>query len=318
MKSKLFSFGIITYLKFEGVYETLDSLFQQDYPEIELIISDDGSPNYYQEIEKIKEYVEKNKSNNIVSTLYLHLEENQGTVCNVNNALKHASGEFIKLLGAEDVLCRKDTLLQYVQFLEKEKCDIVFAKLEGITSQGERVRYLASCEDDYALLAQMTPEELANKLYARNCLPAPAWGARRKLFDENGLFLATTRLIEDYPYWLHLCRNKVKIGFMDEVLIHYRLSGISSTGSYGISFMEDMYKIYEQCIFPYDKRFGIFQPIYNGLKKMGLDAYYAKAKWGNYTLVEKIVAYIKYGMFFLYIFLNETKMNIKNKILKYI
>ena len=59
MKNELFSFWILTYLKFDGVYATLDSLFQQDYPEIELIISDDGSPNYYDEIEKIKEYEEQ-------------------------------------------------------------------------------------------------------------------------------------------------------------------------------------------------------------------------------------------------------------------
>lgn len=313
MKNKLFSFWILTYLKFEGVYATLDSLFQQDYPEIELIISDDGSPNYDEEIKKIKKYVEENKGSNIVSTIYLHLEKNQGIVRNANNAIKHANGEFVKGLGDADILCRKDALSKYVQYLENNDCDIVFAKLEGVTEQGEKIKHLAACEDDYEMLTNMTPSELANKLYARNCLPAPAWGARKRLFDKNGLYLPITRLIEDYPYWLHLCRHNVKIGFMDQVLVHYKMSGISSAGNYGIGFMEDMFKIYDQCIFPYDNRFGVFQPMYNWLKRMGLNAYYAKAKWKGYSVKDKMAAYAKYGLFFMYIYLNDLKIKIKNK-----
>ena len=313
MQKKLLTFFILTYINFEGIFDTLECVFNQDYPEIELIISDDGSPNYYEEIEKVKQYIDENKTRNILAVKYLHLEKNQGTVCNVNNVLRHANGEFIKGLGGADTLSCRSALSKYIDYLEKNDCQIVFAKLEGVTENGENIKYLASCEDDYSKLANMSPQELCDLLYSRNCLPAPAWCARKKLFDENGMYLSVTRLIEDYPYWIYLCRRNVKFGFMDEVLVKYRMNGISSAGNYSISFMEDMFIIYEQCIFPYDQRFGVMQPIYNKLKRMGLEAYYTKAQWKKYTWIQKVNSYIKYGVFYVYIFVNRKKIERKNK-----
>ena len=43
MQKGLISFVIPIYRNFEGVYDTLKSVFVQDYPNIEIILSDDGS-----------------------------------------------------------------------------------------------------------------------------------------------------------------------------------------------------------------------------------------------------------------------------------
>lgn len=311
-KTKLFSYIIITYKNFDGIIDTLSSLFQQDYPSIELIISDDGSPNYDDEIVMIKDYIDRNKSGNIVNIVYNRLEENHGTVFNVNSAIKRCSGYYIKLQGAGDRLSVKDALSRCVNALENNDYDIVFSKLIGVAPDGRKVKHLASCEDDYDLLRSFTPHQLCNRLFARNCLPAPAWAATSSLFERNGLFPNTTRLIEDYPFWITLCLNNEKIGFIDDILVEYGLNGVSSTGHYSELFMEDMFKLYEKHIFPYDKRFGVFQPLYNRLKKMGLGAYMAKARWGKYGLVDKMCAYIKYGLFFLYIYIQEKKVEMKN------
>lgn len=311
-EKKLFSLWILTYKNFDGIYMTLDSVFQQDYPNIELIISDDGSLNYDKEIEKIKKYIDTNKRENIVSVVYSHLEQNQGTVCNQNNALTLAKGEYVKGFACDDTLSCSSALSQYVKFLESNEYDIVFSKLEGRTEDGRRVRYLASCEDDYTKLRKLTPAQLCNRLYARNFLPAPAWCAKKKIFIENGKYSGHTKFIEDYPYWIHLCRNNVKFGFMDEVLVYYTLNGISSSGSYSEAFMKDMFEIYNKNIFPYDTRFGILQPIYNFLKKEGLNAYYAKAKWNSYSKKEKLYAYARYGLFFTYINIEKTKYQLIN------
>ncbi len=311
-ENELFSFAIITYKNFNGVFDTLESLFEQDYPRIELIIADDGSPNYGDEIGAIREYIEDNKGENIVNTVYAHLEKNQGTVLNINNAIKVSNGYYFKALGAGDCLIEGVTLSRYVEALNNSDADIVFSKLIGVAPNGEFVKHLASCEENYDLLRSMTPDELCNRLYVRNCLPAPAWVAKRKLFDKNGLFPETARLIEDYPYWLLLCQRGEKIQFIDDILIKYRLNGVSSTGQYGEAFMEDMFAIYNKHIFPYDKRFGVIQPLYNLLKKLGLEAYLAKAQWNKYNVTDKTRAYLKYGLFFVYINLQNYKIKIKN------
>ena len=151
-----------------------------------------------------------------------------------------------------------------------------------------------------------------NRLFVRNCLPAPAWCAKRELFEKNGYFLTTVKLIEDYPYWIHLCLNEEKIGFLDEVLIEYRLDGVSSKGQYSITFMKDMFVIYNNYIFPYDKRFSIFQPIYNWLKVQGLNAYYDKARWIELDRRQKLKSYLKYGLMYLYIWYTDMLQSIKD------
>ena len=309
----LLSFVIITYRNFDGIIDTLNSVFEQDYPRIQLVFSDDGSANYYDEIVKIKEYIKQNKTNNIEDVVYSHLEENQGTVKNINNAVSLAKGEYIKMLGGGDVLSTPAALTKYVDFLENSDYTIVFSKLIGVTEDGEYIEHLASCEEDYDMLRLMNSEELCNKLFVRNFLPAPAWCCKKELFERNGLYDESIRLIEDYPYWIKLCQNEEKIGFIDDVLIDYKLDGVSSTGSYGINFMNDMFLIYQKWIFPYDKRYKMIQPIYNKLKLMGLETYMSKAKWKNMNKMEKIMSYLKYWPFFLYIDINDMRIKLKNQ-----
>lgn len=309
----LLTFCILTYRNFDGIFETLDSLFEQDYPKIELIISDDGSPNYDEHIEKIKVYVEKHRGKNIVYTVYNRIMPNKGTVNHVNEVISMAKGEYIKELGADDVLSGKDALSKYVSFLANSEYEICFAKMKGVRPDGTEVYHLESCEDDYDMLRTLTVQQTLNKLFARNFLPAPAWCAKRSLFENHGYYPKVTRLIEDYPYWIHLCRQGVKFGYLDEILIEYRLNGISSAGFYSERFMDDMVQIYDKCIFPYDQRFGILQPVYNWLKKMGLNTYYAKARWENLSIMQKFFCYLKYGPFFVYIWLGNYKFKKLNE-----
>ena len=315
MEKGMISFIIPTYRRFDGVRATLKSLFEQDYPRIELILTDDGSPEYETEIPGIREYIEKYRSANIVQVRYNHLPENQGTIRNCNKAYRMAEGEYLKDLSPEDVLARRDALSRYVSFLEEKKCLCCFAKQQGVDGDGNLIQHLASSAEDYDVMARMTPEELRNRLFVRNCLPAPAFFAKTELFRQYGYYPEEVRLIEDYPYWLHLCAENVKIGFLDEILIHYRLNN-SGMGSYSPAFMEDMQIIYEKFIFPYDHRYGALQPIYNKLKKAGLNAYTDRARWEGYTTGQKAIAMLKHGAFFTYIRAGEVrlkKMNLREK-----
>ncbi|MBQ6564374.1 MAG: glycosyltransferase [Clostridia bacterium] len=312
MQKGLISFIIPIYRNFEGVYDTLKSVFLQDYPQIEIILSDDGSPNYEREIPRLREYAESHRTDAIQRIVYHHLPENQGTVRNANEAYHLAEGEYIKDLSPEDILVGSDALTKYVRFLENSGQLICFCRQEGITESGKVVKHLASSAEDYETLRQMSPVELQERLFARNCLPGPAWFAKKELFERYGYYLPVTRLIEDYPYWLHLCKEQVPIGFMDDVLIRYRLSN-SGKGHYSAAFLRDMYAIQKQCIFPYDKRYGIFQPVYNWLKTMGLDAYMDRTMWDTYTSGQKGKAWLKHGIFFLYMRFTDALVARKNQ-----
>ena len=313
LQERLISFIILVYRHFDGITRTLQSVFEQDYPQIEIIISDDGSDNYEEEIKSIKAYVDAHRTENIIRVVYNHLEENQGTVRNANSALQLAQGRYIKNLGADDTLAYPGALSRYVDFLEKSGCLICFSKLQGVDDDGKIIRNLASCADDYEPFRKMTPLEIRDRLFVRNFLPAPAWFAKRELFEKYGCYPETARLIEDYPYWIHLCTEGVRFAFMDDVLVNYRLSGVSSAGFYSEMFMKDMYAIYNEWIFPYDKRYGVLQPVYNTIKRAGLNTYTDRARWKKYSIRQKAAAWLKHGAFFAYIDYGNYRMKKKNE-----
>lgn len=312
MEKGLISFVIPTYRRFDGVRDTLRSLFDQDYPRIELILADDGSPEYETELPGLQAFIEENRTPAVVRVVYHHLAENQGTVRNVNSAYRLAEGEFLKDLSPEDTLCRPDALSRYVRFLRESGALCCFSRVQGVRENGEIVRHLASSAEDYDAMAAMTPDQLRNRLFARNCLPAPAFFARTELFRKYGYYPEEVRLVEDYPYWLRLCERQVRIGFLNEVLVSYRLSG-SGMGSYSMAFMRDMDVIYDQFIFPYDRRYGALQPVYNAVKRAGLNAYKDKAAWDEYSARQKAAAILKHGPYFAYIRLGEARMNRLNR-----
>lgn len=304
---------ILSYKNTKGIYETLESVFSQRYDNIELIISDDGTPGFSEDIPKIESYIESNKSGNIKNTVINAIEINGGTVKNINSAIRKSQGRYIKVLSAEDKFSCDDALDKYVEFMERSNEKIVFAKMRGVTPDGEYVYKLLSCESDYDLLRRYTIDDTKKRLFKRNFLPAPAWIIDRRLFEENGLFPEDTRLIEDYPYWLYLTMKGVKFGYMDDVLVDYRLSGVSSGGFYGEMFMKDMMVIYNKYIFPYDRRFGIFQPIYNCLKRAGLNFYMSRARWEKMSAGQRMLAGIKYFPFFVLVKWQNFMIDQKNK-----
>lgn len=303
---------ILSYKNIEGIYETLESVLSQKYDNIEIVISDDGTPDFAENISKIENYIESNKRDNIKNTVINAIELNGGTVKNINSAIKRTKGRYIKVLSAEDRLSSDDALDKYVEYMENSDVYIAFAKIRGVTPDGSYKYELLACESNYDMLKSYTIEDTRKRLFKRNFLPAPAWIIDRKLFEENGLFPEDTRLIEDYPYWLYLTMRGVKFGYIDEVLIDYRMSGVSSGGRYGEMFMKDMMVIYDKYIFPYDKRFGIFQPVYNCMKRAGLNFYMSQARWEKLTGRQRAFARIKYFPFFLLVKWQE-KVNDKKK-----
>ena len=303
----LVSVLILSYRNLDGILPTLDSVLSQDYPNIEIVISDDGTPGFEDFApalaSRVGDYPEFKRS------LVLNpIKENAGTVKNANAAIGLAHGRYIKTISPDDTFSVDCAISDYVGFMEGNDYLVCFAKMRGIDESGRIYNDLAACETDYKMLGSLSPAEILNRLYSRNFLPGAAEFFDKRVFDEYGLFDENVRLIEDYTYWLHLAQNDVRFGFLDEVLIDYSLSGVSSSGSYGALFMDDMISIYERYIFPFDERYGVLQPVYNFLKKTGLNYYCEKALVSEKTQFERVLFAVKYFPFCVY-----TRIANKNK-----
>ena len=127
----MISIILLSYNSGDYLYEAIDSILKQDYPLIELIVSDDGSKNF--EEEKLRKYIDDNARDNITYSI-IHRKKNIGTVKNINNALAVSKGEYIRILGGDDTYPVPDVLSRMIRILEKEHSIAVVGKLEQCDS----------------------------------------------------------------------------------------------------------------------------------------------------------------------------------------
>lgn len=111
MNEPRFSVIILCYRHFEYLPTAIDSVLAQDYPNIELIISDDGSPNFPKE--ELDDYISARKGPNITNVILHQEEANCGTVRHLNHAVPLCTGDYIALLAGDDVLYDAHVLTSY-------------------------------------------------------------------------------------------------------------------------------------------------------------------------------------------------------------
>lgn len=109
---KKVSVMILTYNSSEFIAETIDSVLIQDYQNYEIIIGDDGSSD--DTIKIIKHY---QKKNTIPITL-IESTENNGITHNFNKCLDACNGEYIFLLGGDDVFLQ-GKIRNQVEYMDK-------------------------------------------------------------------------------------------------------------------------------------------------------------------------------------------------------
>ena len=231
-KRGLVSVIILSYKQFAYIYETIDSVLLQDYPAIEIVIADDGSPNFPQN--EIVSYIEKNKRDNIQGYTLLHDGVNVGTVKNINNGIKHSSGEFIKIIAGDDTFYDGKVFSTQVEFLEKNpKYYIVTGKACECDEQMKPI-YKEQVENTNKVLGtvfELEPKGYFQKCGAEHLFPmvTQALCFRRKFFDEFGLYDERYKLLEDPPMEKRVIINRIPISSVDACVIKHRADvGISA------------------------------------------------------------------------------------------
>ena len=92
MPTPLVSVIIPTYNTARYVQESINSVLEQDYPSIQLIVIDDGSTD--ETVDIIRHYGER---------VVLLTQQNQGAAAARNAGLAVAQGEYIAFLDSDDV-----------------------------------------------------------------------------------------------------------------------------------------------------------------------------------------------------------------------
>lgn len=255
-KKPLVSVILLTYRDFDNLKDTINSIFIQDYPNIELIISDDGSENYD---ENFINSIIKNAPNNISNISIYHHEKNMGIVKNLNFAIRNSKGEYIIRLPANDLFYEIKTISEIVNFFEENKdAMIVVSKMGVFYNEPDKIIDIWPKKEDEKYLYS-SAEILYKRLVFANFIPDPATFYSRKLLEKYGYPDESYRYLNDYPYYLYLSRNGVKFYFMNKITVKYRWGGIS-TGNLNYLLFEDLIKTIKNEILPYvDKKSKLYK-----------------------------------------------------------
>ncbi|MBX3256523.1 MAG: glycosyltransferase family 2 protein [Chitinophagaceae bacterium] len=201
------SICVTTYNRAATLSHTIDSILRQTYTDFELIISDDNSQDDTQKI--CEEYCRKDKR-----VKYYRNAVNLKMPGNLNNAISKASGEYIANLHDGDVY-RADLIEKWHTTLcAHPDALFVFNQYNWLDENGRfKFKYdhhLSEVNDGIVLME-----------YFLQTLSSAPWGtvmARKKAYDQLGLFDGSYGFISDVEMWLRLGLNG-KVCYVNEALI---------------------------------------------------------------------------------------------------
>lgn len=250
---KLVSVLLISYNNLQYFKTCLDSILSQEYPKIEIIFSDDCSEDFNEE--EIRNYIEKNKKNNLVDYTINSNKVNSGIVKNLNTAIRLASGDIIVHIACDDALFDNNVLNSIVDFYNNTSYMIAVGKLAYYDGNLQK-------SIGHTPLAANIPYINGDpmKCYKKLCVtgsffPSPGLSYKRELIENYGLYDEDYRLVDDFSRFLYLSRNGCRIGYIDKFLTKYRMSGITSSKNTDVKIKEiiknDMELVAKKEIIPF-------------------------------------------------------------------
>ncbi|MBR3660490.1 MAG: glycosyltransferase family 2 protein [Bacilli bacterium] len=249
--NKKFSILVLNYNNFNYLFEMLDSIYNQSYSNIELVIADDASS--YFDKERVIKYI-NNKERKIKTTIFVN-DENIGTVKTINKYLKELTGDYYLITASDDVFANDEVLANFVRCFEKHNTQIITSQWIICDNNLNKIRNFIPNKKiiDY----NNDQEKLLLDMCKSNRFGSGATAYKKELFntykfDETYIFL------EDWPLWLKLLFNE-KIIYVDsfDSLLH-RSGGISETTTISDSkkqFFKELLETFHREIIPNLKNF---------------------------------------------------------------
>jgi glycosyltransferase involved in cell wall biosynthesis len=212
MEQPLVTVVVISYNHSKFVKENLDSIKNQTYKNIQLIVGDDASPDHSADV--MEQWLQEN---NFSAEKNFHTQ-NTGLAAMLNECVALAKGKYIKLIAADDFL-HPETLEKSVSKLESlgSEYGMLFTNTHTIDNDSIIIEDIA----DYNTLGNIDPNIFRKELIKGNRIAALTVLLRTDVLKETGKY-DSKFIVEDFYRWL-MISEKYLIGYIPEKLAYYRM-----------------------------------------------------------------------------------------------
>lgn len=207
MKPKI---SIVTpsYNQGQFLEETILSVLDQDYPNLEYIIIDGGSTD--NSVEIIKKYENQ--------LAYWVSEPDKGQSDAINKGFHRATGEILHWLNSDDLLVPGALKSVSEYFLKHPEIGCVMGDLEVIDENSKLL-----------FLRKTMPFHFRTALYGACSVPQPSTLFRREEWLKTGDVDVSLDYQMDFEYFLRMARAKAKFGLLRKPIARFRLHAGSKT-----------------------------------------------------------------------------------------
>ena len=246
LKKPLVTCIVLSYKSGEGIYQAIKSVLEQDYLNIELIIADDGTPEF--DKKNVEQYIRTKKKNNITFFNIISREKNTGTVNNFNDAVSKSHGEYFIDLAGDDQFYNCHTITNVTDAFIKSKADILVGN--AIKRETGKVSYHRTKKK---YLNRKNNRQIFNKLALGNFISGSCTYYSHSYFEKYGLFDTDMRLIEDWPNMLKAASLNINIYYFDFPTVLYSSGGISTVKNKSEAYLKDYCNVINKYILKNNK-----------------------------------------------------------------
>ncbi len=232
----------VSYNSEKTISDTLESVKNQNYSNIEHIIIDGESKDSTLQILKSYPHISK-----IIS------EKDEGIYDAMNKGIKKASGDIIGILNSDDIFENDNIVSEVIKKFEDLDIDALYGNISYFATENPlEIRRFWKSKPYYECFFE-----------DGNVPPHPTLFVKKNVYDEIGVYKIKYKIAADYEFMLRMLKiHKYKSFFWDRTIVKMRLGGISTKGlnSYILS-TKELKNTWEINGFKYPLSLFILRPI---------------------------------------------------------
>lgn len=209
MSSIKLSIITVCYNSSETIGDTIKSIANQSYKNVEYIIVDGASKD--NTIEIVKSY------GSVVTKCIS--EKDNGIYDAMNKGIQLATGDVVGILNADDVLNNEFVLEKIASAFESNSVDACYGDLKYVR------------KDDLTKVVRFwkSGKYTDGKFYYGWMPPHPTFYVRRSVYSRLGLYRTDMPSASDYELMLRYIHvNKIRLHYIEEVIVLMREGGLSN------------------------------------------------------------------------------------------